>query len=266
MILIIIYSRGLAQTCPFPHMHNLISLGGPHQGLSHWNLRLIQFNYNFSYNSVLGFYQYPRCGEVYGPRCAKLQFYITSLAYRRLCFFNFYCFEYVEFFRPSQMHFTPATYFHDVNEEKYRKGSTFLAVINNENEINSEYVENLKSLKKFVLVMYEDDVGVVPKESTWFGYIDKDSNSIPLEELELYQQDRLGLKWMNENQQLFFLRSPLGHLKLNATWFVDNIVPLLKEMWAFQCSRAVTITQNNKQLQTMARLILKHSWIFVIFN
>lgn len=127
------------------------------------------------------------------------------------------------------MHLTPATYFHDINEERYRKGSTFLAVINNENEINYEYVENLKSLKKFVLVMYEDDVGVVPKESTWFGFVDKESNSIPLEQLELYKQDRLGLKSMKESGKLIFLTSPLGHLKLSEAWFIDNIISLLKE-------------------------------------
>lgn len=103
-------------------------------------------------------------------------------------------------------------------------------MINNENEIDSEYVKNLKSLKKLVLVMYEDDIGVVPRESTWFGYIDKDSNTIPLEDLELYKQDRLGLKSMKENGQLIFLTSPLGHLRLNETWFIDNIIPLLKEM------------------------------------
>lgn len=180
---------------------------------------------------LLGFYKYPRCGEVYGPKCAKLHFYITTLAYRRLLlpFLSVIFYTSFIFFSASQLHFTPATYFHDVNEERYRKGSTFLADINNENEINYEYIDNLKSLKKFVLVMYEDDVGVFPKESTWFGYIDKDSNTIPLEQLELYKEDRLGLKSMKESGKLIFLTSPLGHLKLDENWFIDNIVPLLKE-------------------------------------
>lgn len=75
-------SRALAQICPYPRMHNLISLGGPQQGLKF--SCITKTNFVQTSNSFPGFYQYPRCGEVYGPRCAKLQFYITSLAYTRL--------------------------------------------------------------------------------------------------------------------------------------------------------------------------------------
>jgi palmitoyl-protein thioesterase len=127
------------------------------------------------------------------------------------------------------MLFSPATYFHDVNEEKYRAGSTFLAIINNENTINYEYIKNLKSLKKLVLVMYEDDVAIVPKESSWFGFWNRELKPIPLEQLELYRQDKLGLKSMRESGKLIFLTSPLGHLELNETWFINKIIPLLKE-------------------------------------
>lgn len=77
--------------------------------------------------------------------------------------------------------------------------------------------------------MYEDDVVVVPNESTWFGYIDKESQPISLEELALFKEDRLGLKAMKENGQLIFLTSPLGHLELDETWFIESIVPLLSE-------------------------------------
>lgn len=89
-------------------------------------------------------------------------------------------------------------------------------------------MRNLKSLKKLVLVKYEEDVGVVPNESTWFGYYNYASQTVPLEDLPLYKQDRLGLKAMKENDQLVFLTSPLGHLKLDEPWFIDNIIPYLK--------------------------------------
>lgn len=129
----------------------------------------------------------------------------------------------------AQRFFTPATYWHDLNDERYRTENTFLAIINNEKAINSEYAENLKALHKLILVKYEDDIGVVPNESTWFGYYDADGNTIPLEDLPLYKEDKLGLKSMKEGGKLIFLTSPLGHLKLDETWFISTIIPYLKE-------------------------------------
>lgn len=42
-----------------------------------------------------------------------------------------------------------ATYWHDpLHEETYRNYSTFLADINNEREINQDYINNLQNLKR----------------------------------------------------------------------------------------------------------------------
>lgn len=132
--------------------------------------------------------------------------------------------------RSSQNLFTPATYWHDVQENRYKRESTFLAIINNENEINQSYIDNLRSLNKLVLVKYADDAGVVPNESTWFGYLSEDRRIIPLEEMDIFKQDRLGLKAMKESGQLLLMTSPLGHLKLDEAWFIQSVVPLLREI------------------------------------
>jgi hypothetical protein len=59
---ILINRRGLAETCPYPPMKNLISLGGPHQGV----------------------YQYPRCNQHIGEvKCNLLKLKINLLAYHR---------------------------------------------------------------------------------------------------------------------------------------------------------------------------------------
>jgi palmitoyl-protein thioesterase len=48
-----------------------------------------------------------------------------------------------------QNYLVQATYWHDpLNEEEYRNFSSFLADINNEREVNTEYVNNLKKLKR----------------------------------------------------------------------------------------------------------------------
>lgn len=49
--------------CPFPKMRNLISLGGPHQGV----------------------FQYPRCNQMFGEiQCKHLKFKANLIAYHRL--------------------------------------------------------------------------------------------------------------------------------------------------------------------------------------
>ena len=44
----------------------------------------------------------------------------------------------------------------------------------------------------------------------------------------LYQLDMLGLKSMDENGQLVFLTAPGAHLDLDEIWFVQNILPYLR--------------------------------------
>jgi palmitoyl-protein thioesterase len=133
------------------------------------------------------------------------------------------------FRRPSQNLLTPTTYWHDLNEQRYHRGSTFLAIINNERgEINADYVANLKALRKLVLVKYETDESIIPNESAFFGYWNAWREVINMEETELYRNDKLGLREMKESAQLVFLTSPGGHLEMNEQWFIDNILPHLK--------------------------------------
>lgn len=128
-----------------------------------------------------------------------------------------------------QRHLTPASYWHDVNESRYRRGSSFLAVINNENEYNANYVKNLHSLRRLVLVKFMKDVSLIPNESSWFGYYDRSGRSYSLEESDLYQKDRLGLQLMKKEGRLIRLESPMEHLGLNEEWFRSNIIPILRE-------------------------------------
>ena len=124
---------------------------------------------------------------------------------------------------------TPASYWHDVNEERYKRGSTFLAVINNENHCNAEYVKNLQSLTRLVLVKYKDDISLIPNDSTWFGFSDSYGRNLQLEDTDVYRKDKLGLKKLLETGKLIRLESPLEHLKLDENWFRQNIIPILIE-------------------------------------
>ena len=101
-------------------------------------------------------------------------------------------------------------------------------MINNEININEGYKNNLKSLQKFILVKYDQDTSIIPNETAFFGYFDRDKNIVPLVFSNLYQQDKLGLKSMHENGQLVFIIAPGAHLDLDENWFVQNILPYLR--------------------------------------
>ena len=152
---------------------------------------------------------------------------------------SFYCFlitrekKIIDFFplllSPIQTVLAPTTYWHSFLETQYRRSSTFLAHINNVNEITPAYIENLKALEKFVLVKYENDRAIIPNESAHFGYWDRYRRPIQLEDTEIYKEDRLGLRAMKENGQLIFLTVPnASHIEFNEEWFVDNILIYLR--------------------------------------
>lgn len=82
-----------------------------------------------------------------------------------------------------------ATYWHDpLDEATYQTNSEFLSDINNEVIINQTYVYNLSKLDKFVLVKFNNDTIVQPKETEWFGFYEpgQAKKMIMLQESRLY--------------------------------------------------------------------------------
>lgn len=118
------------------------------------------------------------------------------------------------------------TYWHDTDENRYKRGSTFLAVINNEKQFNTNFITNLQKLNRIVLVKYVDDHAIVPNESTWFGYYDKNGREYSMEDSEVFF--KLGLRGLKESGKLLQLASPGDHLNLDEFWFSQNIIPFLR--------------------------------------
>lgn len=173
-------------------MKNLISLGGPQQGVHH----------------------YPNCQSKFGSLCGFLPSIVNSLGY----------------YWPFQSMMAPITYWHDTDEQNYRRGSSFLAIINNENNYNANYVINLHNIKRMILVKYEHDKAIVPNSSAWFGYFDKNKVEYPMEQTSTYQLDKLGLEALKASGKLILLLAPGEHLVLEPLWFVQNIIPYLMEI------------------------------------
>ncbi|KAK7692900.1 hypothetical protein QCA50_004535 [Cerrena zonata] len=112
----------------------------------------------------------------------------------------------------AQTNLVQAQYFRDPDRlSNYLASNKFLASINNEvdDALNGTYGDNLVSLNKLVLVLFAEDKTVVPKESSWFGsYAPTDDDDvkfpwqdkaiIPMRLQPIYLDDRIGLKTLDE--------------------------------------------------------------------
>ena len=115
-----------------------------------------------------------------------------------------------------QSRLVPAQYFRDPEDlTSYLDHSNFLADINNERKFkNATYKENLMKLEKFVMFMFSEDTTVVPKESAYFYEVNRTSEKITtLRDRALYQEDWLGLKWLDEQDRLEFQIAKGGHMQ-----------------------------------------------------
>ncbi|XP_066152563.1 palmitoyl-protein thioesterase 1 [Euwallacea fornicatus] len=189
------FLRALVQRCSTAKVKNLISVGGQHQGV----------------------YGLPNCGALSNNTCDYIRKLLNHAAYIRWV----------------QNALVQATYWHDpLNEQEYKNYSSFLSDINNEKEVNQNYVTNLQALDNFVLIKFNNDTIVQPVDTEWFGFY-KPGQSVELQSLEesdLYTEDRLGLKKLNENKKLKFLATSGNHLKFEWAWFEQNVVaPYLRD-------------------------------------
>lgn len=70
-------------------------------------------------------------------------------------------------------------------------------------------------LEKFVMVKFEQDSMIVPKDTAWFGFYNSDGEVVPLEEQEIYKQDYIGLKTLNNQKKLHFETLEGDHVVIN---------------------------------------------------
>ncbi|CAN6305855.1 unnamed protein product [Urochloa humidicola] len=172
---------------------NFISIGGPHAGTA----------------SV------PLCGS--GFLCILIDNLIKLEIYS----------DYV------QAHLAPSGYLKiPTDMEGYLKGCRFLPKLNNEipSERNATCKERFSSLENLVLIMFEDDAVLIPRETAWFGYYPDGAFNpvLPPQKTKLYTEDWIGLKTLDEAGRVKFVSVPGGHLRISRSDMKKYIVPYLK--------------------------------------
>ena len=109
-------------------------------------------------------------------------------------------------------------------------GSHFLAPINNEVEDrNPEFRRRIEDLVNFVMVMFNQDDIVEPKESAHFEFYSpgQDNEVLALNESALYRDDWLGLKSLDERGKLHFFAVDGKHVQIDYDWVAEYIIPFL---------------------------------------
>ncbi|KAI1625927.1 palmitoyl-protein thioesterase [Exophiala viscosa] len=117
-----------------------------------------------------------------------------------------------------QSRLVPAQYYRDTNDfENYLNHSNFLADINNERKVkNATYAQNIAALEKLVMVVFDEDRTVIPKESGWFAEVNLTSASVTqLKDRPIYMEDWIGLKKLDEKGGLDFLALPGEHMNFS---------------------------------------------------
>jgi len=77
------------------------------------------------------------------------------------------------------------------------------------------------------LFLWDDDEVVHPRESEWFGAYNKYRIIVPVRESQLYKEDLIGLKTLDETGKLFFYHGPGIHMYLDPMYINSYLVPLL---------------------------------------
>ena len=124
-----------------------------------------------------------------------------------------------------QRQVVPAQYFRDAEDlDAYLENSNFLADINNERETkNATYKENIKRLDRFAMYMFSNDTTVIPKESAYFYEHNMTSNEDTiLQDRDLYKEDWIGLKYLDEKKRLDFRIADGGHMHFEEGILADS--------------------------------------------
>ncbi|XP_031098499.1 palmitoyl-protein thioesterase 1-like [Ipomoea triloba] len=187
--------RGVVEFCyGGPPVKNFISLGGPHAGTA----------------SV------PLCGS--GIFCIIADTLIKSEVYS----------DYV------QSHLAPSGYLKLPNNiPGYLESCRFLPKLNNElpDQKNSTYKERFSSLQNLVLIMFEHDTVLIPKETSWFGYYPDGEFKpvLPPQQTQLYIEDWIGLKTLDEAGRVKFVNVSGNHLGISKSDMKKFVVPYLED-------------------------------------
>ena len=173
-----VFVRGLAERCNAVTIKNIVTFGSPHSGISEF------------------------------AECADSDWWckIWSGTLKSNTWGSF-----------AQNTLVPAQYFRDPEDiENFLEYSNFLADINNErNQKAKTYKKSIAALDRLVMYKFQDEEVIHPPESSWFAESNTTSGRVTkLKDRDLYKEDWLGLKELDEKGGLIFRTTPGKHMRI----------------------------------------------------
>ncbi|KAI8088946.1 Alpha/Beta hydrolase protein [Halteromyces radiatus] len=185
-----LFMRAYVERCNLPPVRHLITFGSPHGGVS----------------------DIPNCIDIHDFKCTLMRTMVKRGVYT----------SYV------QHHVVQAQYYKSSTDlQDYLDRNIFLPQINNQVEEkfkNNTYRDHLGNLETFVMIKFTEDTMIKPPESAWFWTLDKDNQIWPLEQQKLYQEDWLGLQFLEHNGRLKFLECPGLHMQISDEFFIKEVI------------------------------------------
>lgn len=97
-----------------------------------------------------------------------------------------------------------------------------------ENGFASIRKSQFKSLSKVMLVKFESDTVIYPKETAWFQSLAPDGKTVlPLNATHFYQEDYIGVRELNEAGKIQFVSLPGDHLQFSNADLENIFIPFL---------------------------------------
>ncbi|KAI7824974.1 Alpha/Beta hydrolase protein [Kickxella alabastrina] len=190
-----LFLRALIERCPNISARALVTFGSPHSGVA----------------------RVPECASEGDVLCN----WMRQLAARGV--YSWYVRD----------HVIQAQYFKDPRRlDQYLQHNIFLPDINGEiaEHRDKAYGERIRALEKMVLVRFSEDNMIYPAASSWFGFVDERGNETSLHESQMYAEDWLGLRELDESNRLSFVLLPGKHLSIGT----DNLRKIISEHFGTQ--------------------------------
>ncbi|KAJ8726116.1 hypothetical protein PYW07_000814 [Mythimna separata] len=137
------------------------------------------------------------------------------------------------FYSRVGQHTSVGNYWNDpYHQTLYESYSVYLPYINNHimSAKSADFKNNLLRLKRLVLIGGPDDNVITPWQSSQFGYYDANETIIEMKEQDIYMEDKIGLRTLDETGRLHIVTVPgVNHFSwhMNISIVDDCLLPFL---------------------------------------
>jgi palmitoyl-protein thioesterase len=152
------------------------------------------------------------------------------------CFSGFYCdiINYVidtfVYFPTIQDYIAPASYFRDPTQlDTYYKYSIFLPYLNNEVDFNQTYKDRMVAVNAAMFGMFTEDTVIDPPETAIFGEMQEDRSVKDVHDTDLFKNDLIGLKQLEEANKITWKKLKGNHLQFTEDFIQHELIPFLKQ-------------------------------------